>query len=336
MSTPSDHKLAAPAALGPSADGSRTSRPKSVFGNYQAGEAASESPASSPPEGLGSIPLKELQALIDTAMARAFIYRCLAQAFEYPTCEGWQWLSNSETQETFSAAMEQAALRQTAFTGRSPLQLEAAAFVSHLNTGDLASFTTGYLAAFGHSARGDCPLNEIEYGDMKADGLFQPHRLADLSAFYRAFGLELSHDAAERHDHISIELEFLSVLAAKEAFALEHQLEREYEVCRQAEKDFLREHLGRWTPAFTRRLSKFAGHSPLGALARTTREFVLSECEWFGVRAGSEDLLLRSVDEAVEKLCDSCGIKDSIAAVKAEAESRNEPSGLPKIQPMIR
>ena len=58
------------------------------------------------------------------------------------------------------------------------------------------SFLNAYLAAFGHAARGSCPLNEIEYGDIKADPLFQPHRLADLAAFYRAFGLEV----AEKQD----------------------------------------------------------------------------------------------------------------------------------------
>jgi hypothetical protein len=91
-----------------------------------------------------------------------------------------------------------------------------------------------------HAARGRCPLNEIEYGDIKADPLFQPHRLADLAAFYRAFGLEVAEDADERHDHICLELEFMCVLAAKEAYALEHQLDAEVlTLCRDAQKRFL-------------------------------------------------------------------------------------------------
>jgi hypothetical protein len=118
------------------------------------------------------------------------------------------------------------------------------------------SFLNAYLAAFGHAARGSCPLNEIEYGDIKADPLFQPHRLADLAAFYRAFGLEVTEDAGERHDHICLELEFMCVLAAKEAYAHEHQLDADQLAqCRDAQKKFLREHLGRWTPAFARRLA---------------------------------------------------------------------------------
>ena len=71
-------------------------------------------------------------------------------------------------------------------------------------------------------------------------------RLADLAAFYHAFGLEVAEDAGERHDHLCLELEFMCVLAAKEAYAHEHQLDAEQLAqCRDAQKTFLREHLGR-------------------------------------------------------------------------------------------
>jgi TorA maturation chaperone TorD len=123
--------------------------------------------------------------------------------------------------------------------------------INALQPAAFESFLNAYLAAFGHAARGSCPLNEIEYGDIKADPLFQPHRLADLAAFYRAFGLEVAEDAGERQDHICLELEFMCVLAAKEAYAHEHQLDSDQLAqCRDAQKKFLREHLGRWTPAF--------------------------------------------------------------------------------------
>ena len=185
----------------------------------------------------------------------------------------------------------------------------AAAFLSQLKPEAFESFHASYLAAFGHAARGRCPLNEIEYGDIKADPLFQPHRLADLAAFYRAFGLEVAADAGERHDHICLELEFMCVLAAKEAYALEHQLDTEdLSLCRDAQKQFLREHLGRWTPAFARRLARMAGDTALGALANLTRAFVEAECARYGIAPGSEDLLLRPVDEAAESMCNSCGL----------------------------
>jgi DMSO reductase family type II enzyme chaperone len=246
----------------------------------------------------------DLQSAIDTAVARTFLYRFLAKAFEDPTEDAWCWLTSAGIQPALRSAVvvltepEQTGLRDAAHDLAARLKPEA-----------FEAFQSDYLAAFGHAARGLCPLNEIEYGDIKADALFQPHRLADLAAFYRAFGLELAGDATERHDHICLELEFMSVLAAKEAYALEHQLDADQlALCREAEKKFLREHLGRWTPAFTRRLAKMVGDGALGALADFTREFVASDCARFGVPPGSEDLLLRPVDAAAESICASCGL----------------------------
>ena len=282
---------------------------RSVFSNFKtsSAEAATrdaETVSLSPPRGEGQGEGSEtLQAAIDNAVARAFIYRFLAKAFEDPGDEGWSALTD---------ASAQAALLLTAKRVSKEVDLKRRAdnLVAHLNSAKLNDFKSEYVAAFGHAARGRCPLNEIEYGDIKADPLFQPHRLADLAAFYSAFGLEITNDAAERQDHVCLELEFMSVLAAKEAYALEHQLDSEQlALCRDAQKLFLREHLGRWTPAFTRRLSKMVGEeSPLGALADFTREFVAAECARFDITPGSEDLLLRPVHLADESLCDSCGI----------------------------
>ena len=73
---------------------------------------------------------------------------------------------------------------------------------------------------------------------------------------------------------------------------------------------FLREHLGRWTPAFTRRLAVATSEPALRALAEFTRAFIESECLRFGVNPGSEELSLRPVDEAADRACDSCGINN--------------------------
>ena len=288
----------------------RGSRPKrSVFGNFGPEEAPVSEPACVRENhkragSEGGAPTN-LQAAIDVAVARSFIYRFVAKTFEDPAATGLSGLTDAPMQSVFHLAVKVLAAKTN-----SGLENAADAFVARLNSIRFEDFKSEYVAAFGHAARGRCPLNEIEYGDIKADPLFQPHRLADLGAFYSAFGLELTTDAAERHDHICLELEFMSVLAAKEAYALEHQLDAEQlSLCRDAQKLFLREHLGRWTPAFTRRLSKMVGEeSPLGALADFTREFVTADCARLGLTPGSEDLLLRPINQADESLCDSCGI----------------------------
>lgn len=253
-----------------------------------------------------------LQSSIDLAVARSFIHRFLAMAYEDPTPEAWAWLCNEDNRENLSTAVRVvAASRQRVAHSTASLESSLQSLTAALCRDAAAGFRDAYIATFGHAARGGCPLNEIEYGDIKADPLFQPHRLADLAAFYRAFGLEVAADAGERHDHLCLELEFMCVLTAKEAYALAHQLEVEQLAQgRDAQKKFLREHLGRWTPAFTRRLAATTTEPVLRALAGFTRTFVETECARFGVSPGSEDLLLRPVDESADRLCDSCGLRD--------------------------
>jgi DMSO reductase family type II enzyme chaperone len=250
-----------------------------------------------------NIAAQTLQSAIDTAISRSLVYQFLARAYDDPSVETWRWLRADETRSALAAAQRCAA---------PAVQPDVtAALAENFRSESLESFQAAYVAAFGHAARGDCPLNEIEYGDLKADPLFQPHRLADLAAFYRAFGMEVADTAGERPDHIGMELEFMAILTAKEAYALEHQLdEGQRQLCRQAQKKFLREHLGRWSPAFARRLERAATSPALAALARFTTEFIVGECRSFGVNAGSQDLWLRPVDEAAESLCSSCGLKN--------------------------
>lgn len=262
---------------------------RSVFGNYASPDpAAAASPAASPP---GGAPIQTDPAV---PLARAFIYRYLAQAFEDPHPDTWAWLCDDRTQSSLRAACQAA----------------SASFpLPRFDPAGFDSFQNACLALFGHAARGSCPLNEIEYGDLKADPLYQPHRLADLAAFYRAFGLEVAEEAGERQDHLCLELEFMCVLAAREAYAYQHSLDAVRQgQARAAQRDFLREHLGRWCPAFSRRLLDNARDPVLRGLAEFIGAFVEAECHRFGVCPGSSDLLLRPVDTPAESQCASCGL----------------------------
>ncbi len=340
MPTPSEPQLRGEWAA-------KTDTPRrSVFGNYRADVSGSSGRESAPSDqsrltSAATSDIATLQAAIDLAVARSFIHRFLAKAYEDPTPEGWAWLCEERTRASLDAAWDVAAgilpavepgfqpggknvgsgenLEHAATShnpgaspgGRMPPSTVDRMPAATFSPAGFDSFHDAYIATFGHAARGGCPLNEIEYGDIKADPLFQPHRLADLAAFYRAFGLEVAEDAGERQDHICLELEFMCVLAAKEAYALEHQLDADQLAqCRESQKKFLREHLGRWTPAFTRRLAAATAEPTLLALAAFTHAFIESECARFGVNPGSEDLLLRPVDESADRLCDSCGIRD--------------------------
>lgn len=312
MPTPSEKNSAAGA---PKAEwAARSGRPpRSVFGNYASAEPSGSPRTEHLTAAAGSTGERPLpssaagregaQVVADAGLARALLYQFLAHAFEDPVVETWTWLTNAGTCAAVLSAV------RTLAPGSPGLENSAAALVARLRPDGFEPFQMACGTAFGHAARGDCPLNEIEYGDLHADPLFQPHRLADLAAFYRAFGLEVADGAAERPDHLGMEFEFMSVLAAKEAYARVHEADDERcALCREAQKKFLREHLGRWAPAFARRLARAATDEALAALADFTRVFIAAECTRFGLTAGSEDLLLRPVDEAAEILCASCGL----------------------------
>ncbi|MCP5522310.1 MAG: molecular chaperone TorD family protein [Verrucomicrobiales bacterium] len=280
-------------------------RRRSVFGNYlpSGGNASPAVPADAP-----SLPAGNPA----TALARSFVHQWLARAFGYPAQETWSWLCAPRVLATLGAAVSGVAPRVTASLHTAFASLRAVCTAEAFGP-----FHEDYIIAIGHAARGSCPVNEIEYGDLKADPLFQPHRLADLAAFYQAFGLELGPEADERPDHLSVELEFMGVLAAQEATALTPPVNSSgLGICQDAQSKFLREHLGRWTPAFTRRLARVAGERALSALGRFALAFVESECHRFGVKPGSEDLLLRPAD-AGAALCEGCGLSQKLPGIDA-------------------
>lgn len=298
MPTPSDSRANAAAANGR----------RSVFGNFDAPSAPAESEAgadSTAPLGEAAVApwnAPTLQEAIDTAVSRGFLHRFLAQAFDYPSRETWTWLCDPEVHATVRRAVR-------VLQAPEPERASEAA-LGALRPDAYDRFADEYVAAFGHGARGSCPINEIEYGDLRADPLFQPHRLADLGAFYRAFGLEFG-EGGERADHLSAELEFMSVLALRRAQALEQQATGvELAINHEAETKFLREHLGRWTPAFARRVERALPDGPTAALATFLRAWVESDCARYGFRPGSEDLLLRPIDDGAETLCASCGLPE--------------------------
>lgn len=113
-----------------------------------------------------------------------------------------------------------------------------------------AELASQYRRIFGHTPGGACPLYELSW--LKAGDFAAEQELADIGGFYRAFGVALS--ARERTDHVAVELEFLAYLAHLEACAAVEGQEEPGEVARQAQRSFLRDHLGRWASALFERM----------------------------------------------------------------------------------
>ena len=84
----------------------------------------------------------------------------------------------------------------------------------------------------------------------------QSQEMADIAGFYRAFGFQVGGERRERPDHLATELEFLYVLSLKEAYATKQGIDEHIEVCVEARRAFLRDHLGRWIGLFAQSVSR--------------------------------------------------------------------------------
>jgi TorA maturation chaperone TorD len=154
-----------------------------------------------------------------------------------------------------------------------------------------AALSAAHRRLFGHTARGPVPAYETEYGN---EALFQqPQELGDLAGFMAAFGLTLRREAHERIDHVSCECEFLAFLSYKEAYAIESGDAEMRSLTARAATLFLRDHLGRFAPAFARRLERNDPGGFYNALGRVLLLLVARDCERLGVPLGDHGLALR-------------------------------------------
>jgi TorA maturation chaperone TorD len=102
----------------------------------------------------------------------------------------------------------------------------------------------------------DCPPYETLFGN---DHVFaQSHVMGDIAGFYKAFGVELSKDIHERLDHLSVEFEFMHFLTYKESYSRCHDGKEKTDIVVEAQKKFVKNHIGRWVPLFCRMLAKKA------------------------------------------------------------------------------
>jgi DMSO reductase family type II enzyme chaperone len=222
----------------------------------------------------------------ERALCRSGLWEALALGFAPPTEETLRRLLSPEGARGLAALG--AALDGTEGTALEPL----AAALAVEPAPSLDTLRLAYTRLFGHTARGVVSPYETEYGE---DSLFAPPReMSDLGAFFRAFGLRVDAGARERPDHIACECEFLLVLARKEARAQALGDTPMWETTRAAMRAFLRDHPGRWAPAFGVSLARLDPHGFYGALGTLLAAFASAECRRLGVGAGPELLRLRS------------------------------------------
>lgn len=235
---------------------------------------------------------------LSRSVGRSRVYALLAQSFVEPDLT-----AKTRLEQALSTA--ESAL---ADVGETSVRAALAAVHEALDGLEAHQLAAAHHCVFGHIASGDCPPYEGEYGQAH---IFQKTQcLADNTGFYRAFGLVLAPDLAERADHISVELEFLHVLAAKEAYALVHDHgEERLTIVREATRNYLQDHLARWAPAFATRLERKARDGFYAALARLLAAFVADEVQMFGVTPSPATFVEGDpqTDEALAA-CDGCSV----------------------------
>ena len=204
------------------------------------------------------------------AFARAALYRLLAAGLAYPTTEVVHLLRRAYPQAALVAA--------------SMLDADTATAVRQLGPAealDLEQAEADHIALFGHARASRVVPYE---GPYLTTNLFQESdALADVAGFYRAFGVEPAARVSERADHVAVQLEFLYLLAYKEGHALRRDGPERVELCRDAQRAFLRAHLGRWSGPFFAGLQAAASGRWHGALAGVGLAFMRSESARFGV-----------------------------------------------------
>ncbi|MCA9996062.1 MAG: molecular chaperone TorD family protein [Anaerolineales bacterium] len=200
----------------------------------------------------------------DNALRRAQIYGFLAEVFLYPR-ENWS--------EDGPVVME--IVRSLGWIGVQP----------NIPTNSLPELQAAHRRTFG-TAGSLC--YETEYG--LPHEYRQSQEMADIAGFYRAFGFNLGGAVRERPDQVAVELEFMHILALKEAYALEVDIPEHVEICVDAQGTFLQDHLGRWVNLFAKSVAHNAPDSPYAALAQFAANFVVADADKLGIALHQPDL----------------------------------------------
>jgi DMSO reductase family type II enzyme chaperone len=205
---------------------------------------------------------------VAAALGRAALYRLLGTAFAYPDperCGEIADLAGSIAETALPDARIAPALEALAVTARDA---------------DPPTVAAEHVFLFDRQVH--CSPHEGGYGDApQLAG--KSALLADIAGFYTAFGLAPSSGEPEVEDHIVAELEFMSALAVKEAWALAEAEAEGLAITRAAQAAFLADHLGRWAAAFAEAMAATTPLAYYTAAAALLSLWVDTECKRLGV-----------------------------------------------------
>lgn len=161
-----------------------------------------------------------------------------------------------------------------------------------------------YIDIFERGQNTNSPY-ETEYGRHRA--MAKGHELGDIAGFYKAFGFELETAGANREmlDHISVELEFYSLLLMKQKAFEEEKNQEASEITLDGRKKFLTSHLGRFVGAIARRPgvqeSPYYRH-----VYQWLEQLVDGECQSLGVHPDKTDWIESEKNEETANCGSAC------------------------------
>jgi len=168
------------------------------------------------------------------------------------------------------------------------------------NSSSMDDLRSDYIAIF-DQAKSLNPLYETEYGRERA--MFKANELSDIAGFYRAFGFEMNQEGdRDMVDHISVELEFYSLLIMKYLYLQESQNVEGCEVIFDGMKKFMDCHLGRFVSAILERDGVKTSTS-YSIIFKWIEKIVKEECSRIGV--SPETVTWLSSQSEGENMC--CG-----------------------------
>ena len=202
---------------------------------------------------------------------RARVYRLLARTFQPPEPPRVDAIRREDLPK-LRAALER--------LGATPELLALAERVIEcLLDAEIARLEREYDSAFEVSSGAARPPNETAHvPETPQEALTRTYELADIAGFYRAFGAEVE-PGSERVDHIAAELEFMHLLAVKEALAKARDETEKAEICRDGAASFLRDHLGRWCAKLCAQLQAESGGQLYQAAGELLVQFVKLDIE---------------------------------------------------------
>ncbi|MGH9388032.1 MAG: TorD/DmsD family molecular chaperone [Vicinamibacteria bacterium] len=212
--------------------------------------------------------------------ARSIVYRSLSRLFRRPDRAALERLQKGDL-PLLSVALHE-------LGADSELIGLVGALSEQVESASLEELQTLYHDVFEPSGGLRCPPNETsQTPESPQEAMTKTFQLADIAGFYRAFGVEIA-EGEERVDHIAAELEFLHLLATKEAFAERQGREERAAICRDAERSFLRDHLACWTEKLSENLEEAASGTVYATAGRLLRRFVEIDLSEIGPREREE------------------------------------------------